>query len=252
MTEQTSFGGLAVAANPSSVTPSVDMAEDTGDDNKRKLAIVGAAVAVVVVLIAAFFLMKGKSAPAQPAPPNALANVGTTATPQGAAAAPAKAAKPVSLPKHFKGAIGRDPFKALYVEPVEKTSTPGSTTSGSTGSTTSTNTVVPPTTSSPGTTTPGTTTTGTDSPTTTTPVFRPVWIKLVKLTSSAATFDVGFSDHKNLKVRHYKLNPPNAASPQIFARNFAFLRMSADSVMLQYGDGTPFVLDAQHPTMIVN
>jgi hypothetical protein len=63
---------------------------------------------------------------------------------------------------------------------------------------------------------------------------------------------VGFSDHKNLKVRHYRLDAPKAGSPEVFARNFAFLRMSAGSVMLQYGDGTPFVLDAQHPTMIVN
>src|SRR3954469_17202654 len=119
MTEQTSFGGLAVA-DPRSATPAVDMTEDT-NDNKRKLAVVGAAVAVVVVLIAAFFLMKGKGDSAQPVAPNALANAGTTAPP--AAAKPAKAVKPVTLPKHFSGTIGRDPFKALYVQPADKSTT---------------------------------------------------------------------------------------------------------------------------------
>ncbi len=249
MTEQTSFGGLAVAADPRSVTPSVDVGEDTGD-NKRKLAIVGAAVAVVVVLIAAFFLMKGKGTPADTAAPDALAKAGATSAPAGTAAAPATAVKPVTLPKHFSGAIGRDPFKALYTPPAAKSAAAGST--SSTGSTTSTTTVVPPTTTTPGTTTPGSTTTTPGTTTPTTPVFRPVWIKLVKLTSTGATFDVGFSDHKNLKVRHYSLDAPKASQPEVFARNFAFLRMSAGSVMLQYGDGTPFVLDAQHNVMVVN
>ena len=247
MTEQTSLGGLAVAT-PTSVTPGVDLAEDGGDTNRRKLAVVGAAVAVLVVLIAAFFLMKGKGSPAaEPAVPNALAGVGTT-SPTGTAAAPAKAkvAKPVTLPKHFNGTIGRDPFKALYVPPSDKSTTPAKT--GSTATPVSNETSVPPTTTTPGTTT--TPTTGTTG--STTPVFRPVWIKLVKLTSSAATFDVGFSDHQNLKVREYKLDPPKASSPEVFAKNFAFLRMSAGSVMLQYGDGTPFVLDAQHNVMVVN
>jgi hypothetical protein len=247
MTEQTSFGGLAVAT-PTSVTPGVDLAEDGGDNNRRKLAVVGAAVAVLVVLIAAFFLMKGKGSPAaEPAVPNALAGVGTTA-PTGTAAVPAKGkvAKPVTLPKHFNGTIGRDPFKALYAAPVAKAGTAGAP--SSTGKSAPTGTDVPPTTTTPGTTTPPDT--GTVTPTT--PVFRPVWIKLVKLTSNGATFDVGFSDHKNLKVRHYKLDAPKAGNPEVFARNFAFLRMSAASVMLQYGDGTPFVLDAQHNVMVVN
>ena len=246
MTEQTSFGGLAVAADPRSAAPSVDMTEDSGD-NRRKLAVVGAAVAVLVVLIAAFFLLKGKGAPAAEPAPDALAHAGTT-VPTGTAAAPAKAAKPVTLPKHFSGTIGRDPFKALYTPPADKAGTAGSTGStGTTGTPAPTGTVVPPTTTTPGTTTPGT---GTTTPTS--PVFRPVWIKLEKLTSTGATFDVGFSDHKNLKVRRYALAAPKAGHPEVFARNFAFLRMSAGSVMLQYGDGTPFVLDSQHNVMVVN
>ena len=242
MTEQT-FGGLAVA-DPRSAAPAVDVAEDTGDDNRRKLAVVGAIVAVVVVLIAAFFLMKGKGGTAAPAAPNALATAGTTAGTTGSTAT--KPAKPVTLPKSFHGVVGRDPFKALYVQPVDKTGTGSGSTSTST-TTTPTGTTTVPTTTTPGTTTPGTTTTGS-----TTPVFRPIWVKLVKLTSTGAKFDVGFSDHKNLKVRHYSLGTPSASKPVVFAKNFAFLRMSAGSVVLQYGDGTPFVLDAQHPVMIVN
>lgn len=245
MTEQTSFGGLAVA-DPRSAAPAMDVTEDGGDDNRRKLAIVGAAVAVVVVLIAAFFLMKGKGSPAAaPAAPNALATAGAAGVATPGTAKPAKA---VTLPKHFSGVIGRDPFKALYVQPVAKST--GSASTGTTTSTTTTSptgTTVPPVTSTTGTTTPTTTTNGT-----TTPVFRPIWVKLVKLTSKGANFDVGFSDHKNLKVRHYSLGTPSASKPVVFAQNFAFLRMSAGTVVLQYGDGTPFVLDAQHPVMIVN
>lgn len=246
MTEHT-FGGLAVAAPPTA--PVMDPVDESGDDNRRKLAIVGAVVAVVVVLIAAFFLMKGSGGNSTaPAVPNALA--GATQTPAtGAATAPATT-KPVHLPKSFAGSIGRDPFKALYVQPVVKTGSGSSptTTTTPTDSTTPTGTTTTPTGTTNGTGTTGTT--GTTTPTT--PVFRPVWIKLVKVTSSGAKFDVGFSDHKNLKVRHFSLGVPSASKPEVFARNFAFLRMSGGSVMLQYGDGTPFILDAQHPLMIVN
>ena len=251
MTEQSTFGGLAVA-DPRSAAPEVDVAEDSGDANRRKLAIVGAVVAVLVLLIAAFFLMKGKGSPAAPATPNALAQAGTTTSPT---TSKAKVTKPVTLPKRFSGVIGRDPFKPLYVAPNPKTA--GGTTV-STSTTTSTGTVVPPSTTTPSTTTsgttttPGTTTTGTGTTTSGTPVFRPIWIKLLKLTSTGAVFDVGFSDHKNLKVRRYDLGAPKVGHPEVFARNFAFLRMSAGSVLLQYGDGTPFVLDAQHNVMVVN
>jgi hypothetical protein len=252
MTEQT-FGGLAVA-DPRSAAPAANAPEDTGQNDRRKLAVVGAVVAVLVVLIAAFFLMKGKGNSTAPAAvPSALAHAGTTATAKTPAASKPKVVK---LPKSFAGVIGRDPFKALYVAPK---STGAGSGSGSTGTTTTstTGTAVPPSTTTPGTSTPGTTTTGTTTPGTTTggastPVFRPIWIRLVKLTASGATFDVGFSDHKNLKVRRFSLNAPTPSKPVVFARNFAFLRMAAGSAVLQYGDGTPFVLDVQHNLMIVN
>jgi hypothetical protein len=247
MTEHTSFGGLAVA-DPRSAAQPVEP-EDAGEDNRRKLAVVGAAVAVVVVLIAAFFLMKGKGGGEAPVTaPNALAHVGTTTAPAGTAAKPAK---PVTLPKSFKGVIGRDPFKALYVQPADKAAgaeTP-SAASGVENPPTSTTTLPAGSTPPVTVTQPGSTGTTTGP---TTPVNRPIWIKLTKLTATDAKFDVGFSDHKNLTVKHYTINRPTASSPEVFAGNFALLRVSAGSAMLQYGDGTPFVLDEQHPVMIVN
>jgi hypothetical protein len=249
MTEQT-FGGLAVA-DPRSAAPAVDVADDNGE-NRRKLAVVGAIVAVVVILIAAFFLMKGKGGTAAPAAPNALAQAGTTSTAKTPAAA--KSAKTVTLPKSFNGVIGRDPFKALYVQPADKSATTTTSAGGSTAPTGTTTVPLPttPGTTTPGTTTPGTTTPGTTTGGPTTPVNRPIWVKLVKLTSTGAKFDVGFSDHKNLTVKHYTLNAPTPSTPVVFAKNFAFLRMSAGSVVLQYGDGTPFVLSTQHNLMNVN
>lgn len=246
MTEQTSFGGLAVA-DPRSAASTLDVADDAGDDNRRKLAIVGAVFAVVVILIAAFFLMKGggSNSPA-PAVPHALANVGQSATATSSAAKPAKA---IPLPKHFAGTVGRDPFKALYVQPADKSSTSGST--GTTTPTAPTGTTVPPVTTTSGST--GTTTTPVAGTTgSTTPVFRPVWIKLVSISGTSVKFAVGFSDHKNLKVRRYTETPPSGNGPEIFAKNFAVLRMTPTTVTLQYGDGTPFVLDMKHALMIVN
>jgi len=246
MTEHTSFGGLAVA-DPRSAAQPVEP-EDAGEDNRRKLAVVGAAVAVVVVLIAAFFLMKGKGGGEAPVTaPNALAHVGTTTAPAGTAAKPAK---PVTLPKSFKGVIGRDPFKALYVAKADGPgAAPGSETTTENPPTSTT--TVPAGSTPPGTTPTTPTTTGSTG-TTTTPVVRPIWIKLTKLTSTRAFFEVGFSDHKNLTVKRYTIDRPTPSKPEVFAQNFALLRVSAGSAVLQYGDGTPFVLDEQHPVMIVN
>jgi hypothetical protein len=74
----------------------------------------------------------------------------------------------------------------------------------------------------------------------------------MSVSGNSARFEVGFSDHKNLTVRDYKLERPAVGAPEVFARNFALLRMTATDVVLQYGDGTPFTLTAQHNVMIVN
>ena len=245
MTEQTSFGGLAVA-DPRTAAPAPDFADDTtGDDSRRKLAVVGAIVAVLVVLIAAFFLMKGKGDSAAPATASAVPPASTGGAHAKSAAKPAKA---VTLPKSFDGNVGRDPFKPLFVEKAGKDASTA-TTSDTTGSATDPTTT--PVTTSPDTTTPGATTTPV-TPVSTTPVYRPVWIKLVSVSNGAARFEVGFSNHKTLKVRNYKLDAPAAGAPELFGRNFALLRVTAHTVTLQYGDGTPFTLDPVHNVMIVN
>src|SRR5918911_1330430 len=107
MTEQhTSFGGLAVA-DPRTAAQPVDFDSDPEPDNRRKLALVGAALAVVVVLIAAFFLLKGNGKSDSTFTPVAKGSAGS-----GAAGTPAAgAAKPIELPKPYHGSIGRDPFK---------------------------------------------------------------------------------------------------------------------------------------------
>src|SRR3954469_17776140 len=116
MTEQnTSFGGLAVADPRSTDDLSPDFVDETENDNKRKLAVVGAIVGVVVLLIAAFFLLKGGgSNSAAPLPPHVVPPAGSTGSHPAAAAHTKKA---VTLPKTTKAPIGRDPFKALYTPP---------------------------------------------------------------------------------------------------------------------------------------
>lgn len=240
MTEQTSLGGLALATDPRSAMPSVDMA-DGSSDNRRKLAVVGAAVAVLVLLIAVFFLMKGKGSPAQPAAPDALANAGTTAAPAGAAAAPAKAVKPVTLPKHFNGSIGRDPFKPEYVAPAAK-----STDTAASGTPT---TAVPVGTPVPVTTTPGTT--GSSTPTTTTgsgtglgPSWVPVWVDLARVSGTrSATFIVGYSNGKRSKTLTYSnIEAPTTGVRTVFASVFSLLSIQNGTATVQIGDGTPFDL----------
>src|SRR4051794_30032311 len=118
MTEQhTSFGGLAVA-DPRSATPAMELDDTVDSDNRRKLAVVGAVVTVLVVFVAAFFLMKGNGGDnAATTPPHVVPPTASDTTQSGAAAKPAK---DVRLPKPFSGDVGRDPFRALYVAPVDK------------------------------------------------------------------------------------------------------------------------------------
>src|SRR3954453_18040941 len=131
MTEHnTSFGGLAVADPRSADDMSSDFVAETDNDNKRKLAVVGAIVGVVVLLIAAFFLLKGGGGAnsAAPVTPHVVPPAGST-TSHPAAAAHAK--KAVALPKTYKAPIGRDPFKALYTPPAPKPAATGNDASNS-------------------------------------------------------------------------------------------------------------------------
>lgn len=228
MTEQTvPFGGTAVAEPPAPLLPLES--DETGDaDNRRKLVIVGAAVGVLVLVIAAWFLLKGggSSDTASGLVPSHHVPVA------GNSAAPA-AAHPVKLPKAFKGTVGRDPFKALYVAPAGGGTTAGTTTatSSSTGSTTGTTT---PTTT-------GSTTGTTTTPTATTPTYHPVWLQLKSVYGSKwANFVVGYSNGKTLKtVNYFHVMAPTTSNKTVFANVFALLSIQGGNATVQFGDGTP-------------
>ncbi|MDQ1696108.1 MAG: hypothetical protein QOJ03_1461, partial [Frankiaceae bacterium] len=125
MTEQTvPFGSTAVAEPPAPMLPTGF--DDEGDDgNRRKLAVVGALLGVVVLLVAAFFMLKGGGSDPNGSPvPSGHVPAGSTGSTGG------HATKPVTLPKPYKGAVGRDPFKALYEAPVAAPAAGTGTTSG--------------------------------------------------------------------------------------------------------------------------
>lgn len=232
MSQQTfTPGGTQVAEPPAPVLPAGD-SDNQADDNRRKLMLVGAGVGVLVLVIVAFFLLKGGGSS------SADNFVIAHHTPKGAAAAPAQPPV-VKLPKHVKVPVGRDPFKPLYTAPVAAaagTTTATGTTAGTTSTTSST----------------GTTTTTTSSGSTTTaptaaPTFHPVWVKLKAITATTASFDVGFSNGKTLKVVGYSAVKPAHA----FAATFELLSVRNGVATLKYGDGSPFSLDRTHATMVV-
>jgi hypothetical protein len=218
-------GATQVAEPPAPILPESEVTG--GDADRRKLMVVGAAVGVLVLAIVAFFLMKGGSS-------NNL-NSGFVAVhhPAPAAAAPAKAPV-VKLPRHVAAPVGRDPFKALYTAPVAAAAgtTPASTstTTPSTGGTT-------------------TTTSGSTTPTTTTTTtYHPVWVQLKSFTTTAATFDVGYSNGKTLKaIRFSGIKPLHT-----FGRSFELLSIRNGVVTVKFGDGSPFHLDRSHNTMVVD
>jgi hypothetical protein len=233
MTEHTvNMGGTALAEPPAPVLPpGVDDSADAG--NRRKLMLVGAGLAVVVVLVAAFFLLKGgSSTPAASTPPvtfhsQSHGNGGGSQT-------SGHVAKPLKLPKAFKGHVGRDPFKALYVAPSPAAANPASTdgshdatgNAGSAGATDGTGTQTP-------TTTPTTTTTQS--------LGHPVWVELVKVNGTkSATFVVGYSNGKRLTTRNYRdVVAPKGATGTVFAKQFTLLSIQNGEVTFQFGDGTP-------------
>ena len=239
MTEQTSFGGLAVA-DPRDTTQALPLDDEAVDStDRRKLAVVGAAVAVVVVLIAAFFLMKGgNSADNAAVPPHVVPPAASTGTQTGVAAKPAKA---VHLPKTYAGVVGRDPFKALYVPPAAKAD------NGNGAEGTTTTAPVP----TGGTTVPTGTTGTTTSPTTTTtgadaglgPNYVPVWVELVRVSGTqSATFVVGYTNGKRSRTVTYSQIAAPTGVRTVFASVFSLLSIQNGTATVQVGDGTPFDL----------
>jgi hypothetical protein len=84
------------------------------------------------------------------------------------------------------------------------------------------------------------------------PIYRPVWIRLTHVGAKGATFDIGYSNHHTLKVLEVRVKAPTTGTPRIFAKDFALLRLSGGTAVLQFGDGSPFQLDRTHNVMIVN
>lgn len=234
------FGGTAVADRPTQVQPEVE--DSLAGDNRKKLLFVLVGVGVLVLAVVAFFLLKsgGSSNPvASGAVPHGTPHGPAAAARSGAAPA---AAAPVTLPRQVKAPEGRDPFKALA---VASTAAPSSApTAGASAPASAPSTGTPGSTASTGST--GSTTVA-SAPTT-----HPVWVRLLSVTSSTATFDVGYSNGKTLTVKKFaNVKAPKSGSRTVFGSSFALLGISSGKVALQYGDGSPFVLDMTHNYMVV-
>lgn len=240
MTEQTSsYGATAVATPPA--PPLAPEFEETADNgNRNKLLAVGAAAGVLVLLIVAFFLMKGGGTDTAMGVPPVIP--GAT---DGGAKAPV-ADKPVTLPKTYKDAVGRDPFKALYVAPVEAPADPAAVGDGSqTGLPDVPD--APPVVSVPtdtGTNTDTGTDTGTDTTAPPSANYAPVWIALESVQGTkSATFLVGYSNGKRAKqVTFDDIVAPTRTLQTQFASVFALLSIQDGTVTVQFGDATPFDL----------
>jgi hypothetical protein len=240
MSEQNaSYGGTAVATPPAAPPPTPEYDDTAANANRNKLLAVGAAAGVLVLLIVAFFLMKGgggaDTALGNPPPAPPAASGGDKV------AHPAKDG-PVTLPRTYKHAVGRDPFKALYVAPVQ--AAPKASKDGTDNTVTDPN-VLPPVVSVPPT---GSTTgsTGSSTGTTSQPPtasYAPIWIALEKVDgTTSATFLVGYSNGKKQKQVSYTVEAPKRALQTQFASVFALLSIQDGTATVQFGDATPFDL----------
>jgi hypothetical protein len=228
MTEHTvPFSGTAVAEPPAPMLPAGPDDDSADSAGRRKLAIVGAVVGVVVLLVAAFFLLRGGSS--SPAASGAVPHGHPAAVP--AVGHPA-AHKPITLPKSFKGNVGRDPFKPLYVQP---SAAPAKPTKPKTPVTTPvTAPVTNPVVTVPGGSNPGAS------------AFAPVYVELVRLHGvKSADFVVGYSDGKHNKTQAFDDVALSSNSPfTAFGGTFALLSIQGHTATVKYGDGQPFDLFA--------
>ena len=230
MTENTvSMGGTALAEPPAPVLP-LGSDEPTSGGDRRKLLIVGGALGVVLLLVVAFFLMKGGSGSSTPVSSGAPAFHPAATAPK--AAKPAHAAKPLTLPKAYKGHVGRDPFKPLYVAPAPApSSAPSGSASGSQDASAGNA-------GDPG----GVGSTPVTQPTTSsTSIGHPVWVELVRVNGTqSATFVVGYSNGKKLTTRTFSnVVAPKGATGTVFAKQFTLLSIQNGEATIQFGDGTP-------------
>jgi hypothetical protein len=246
MTEQTTpFGGTAVAEPPTALLPTAF--DEVGDEgNRRKLAIVGAALGVVVLLVAAFFLLKGGGGDTATGPvPAASHPAPGAATGTQAGNTAGTAAKPIALPKPFRGNIGRDPFVPLAKVPTQADAADKAPTVKVDASTPTTNT--PPATggatvpTTPSGSNGGSTAVAGDST-------APLWVELDSVSKGSATFRIMYSDQVAIVYQHVAV--PKAGGQTVFGQLFALLSVHNGTASVKYGDGTPFTVkpgyDSRH------
>lgn len=232
-------GGTALAEAPGPFQAPED--DSVAGDNRKKLLVVAVAAGLLVAVVAAYFLMKsGGSANTSggfvPGAHHGL--VGGTAANKGTSANP-PAAKPVTLPRQVAAPEGRNPFKPLYVVPTA----PAAGTSSSSTTQQSAGTAPATTTSS----------SSSSSSSSTAPTYHPVWIELRSVTSTAASFIVGYSNGKTLRSTSYSnVKAPVSGKTTVFASSFSLLSVHSGVATLRFGDGSPFALDMQRNYMVVD
>jgi hypothetical protein len=238
MTETSLLPGVDANDSGAGLLPGQPENEPSDGGNRRRLIIIGVIAGVIILAAAAYMLLHksgGSAAPSGAVPHG---------TPQHAAPAKHKASghsaskgskssKPAAnaVPKTAKQQGVVDPFAPLITAPVQTTGGPTSTTTvpASTGSTS---------TSTGSTTTGSTSTSSTSKPAGPTPQ----WIQLMSVSGTTATFDVGYPHHT---FRRYHVQAPSASARQgtVFDRVFALISIKNGAATVQFGDGTPFVLE---------
>ena len=227
------FNPFAASDEVSEYVPE-EVTEESSSGSKRNVIALGA-LAAVAVGAGAFFLLGGGGEEEQ---------LDAYVPPKPRAAAPAADAGPVStLPVASKVTLGRNPFRALYVEPAAApaggtTTTPTTTTGGTTGGTTTTPIVVVGGSTSGGSTSGGSTSGGTTAPPPAAPAPAQSTVALKSVTAAkdgsnpTATFD-------------YDGKTVSGAPGDVMAGKLLVISIQQDVmggwfVNLQLGDGEPF------------
>ena len=236
--------GTALAEPPVGVQGPDD--DSVAGENRKKLLVVAVAAGLLVAVIAAYFLMKsgGSSNASSGLVPSARHFVpGATA-----GKAPSTGSKPVTLPRQVAAPEGRNPFKPLYVVPA---AAPAGT-AASSATAPQSPTTAPVTTTSTSSSTGSSTGSSSGSSSSTTQAYHAVWIQLKSLSTTEATFLVGYSNGKTLRaIRYSGVKAPASGKTTVFATNFQLFSIRSGVATLRFGDGSTFALDMEHNYMVV-
>jgi hypothetical protein len=207
-----------------------DAAYDESKSNRKALMMAGGVAGALVLGAGGYFLLGGGGGDA----------ASTTVIPRApriaAAAAPNAAAKAaVKLPVAYTAPLGRDPFKALYVVPVEA---PAAATTSSTSSTSSTSTTASSSTSS---TSGSSSSTGTSAPVAA-PTSTRYALKLVSISkpSPEVRFTTWSVDGKSTTViPAQRFGKYGELVVLAFGKNASGV---VDSAIIQVGDDSPMTV----------